>query len=114
MSRIEELGNSGVVVIGALREDIVGLWTADVSGNCSVVLTGRRRAHYLARHPDMAIWERILLATLLDPDEVHRNREDPRVAIFYRLLYPGRYLRVAVLMQERVGVLRHSVITCQN
>ena len=41
-------------VPGTLHAAIVRVWTSEVEGNRDVVLTGRQRAHYLARHPEMA------------------------------------------------------------
>ena len=72
--------------------------TSEVEGNRDVVLTGRQRAHYLARHPEMAAWEGHLAATVLDPDEVQRNRADPAMAIFYRQVDERHYLRATVVM----------------
>ena len=77
----------------------------------AIVLIGNRRFHYLERHPEMYTWEGLLVATVFDPDEVHRNRHDPHVALFYRRLDEDHYLRVAVLMQPRKNVLKHSILS---
>jgi len=80
-------------------------------GNQAIVLIGNRRFHYLERHPEMYTWEEWLAATVLDPDEVHRNRHDSQVALFYRRLDGEHYLRVAVLMQPSKGALLHSILS---
>lgn len=73
-----------------------------------VVLTGERRAHYLARHPEMSLYERELLSVLFEPDEIHRNAQDPHIGIWYRKTRNGRYLRAVVWVSDREG-LQNSV-----
>ena len=73
-------------------------WPTSVTDQ--VVLTGERRAHYLERHAEMTALEGELLATLFEPDEVHRNRYDPRMAIFYRRFDPEHYLRIALWVSD--------------
>ena len=110
---IQELRPGDVLEIGAIDKGIVRLWTREVARNRLVVLTGERRRHYLTEHPEMFDWEHLLIDALLDPDEVHRNRKDQRIAIFYKRVRPTRYLRVAVLMQEKRGAFKHSVMSCR-
>jgi len=86
-------------------------WTDQTEGNRDVVLTGKQRAHYLARHPDTAQLEGFIPDAVLGPDEVHRNRYDPAMAIFYKIIDSTRYVRVAVLMQLSPGELKHSVLS---
>jgi hypothetical protein len=77
-----------------LSQTVRQIWTESVTSQ--VVLTGERRAHYLERHAEMAGLESYLLTTLLQPDEVHRNRYDPRMAIFYKQIDIDHYLRIAL------------------
>jgi hypothetical protein len=100
-----------VLRIGEISAEIVSLWASSVEDNLEVVITGARRAHYLQRHPDIEPWEIELAATLLDPDEVHRNRQDPEIATFYRRADEGHFTRASVAMQAVSGPRKHSVIT---
>lgn len=100
-----------VVIVGELIEDIVMLWSDQPDGNRLVVLTGRQRSHYLDRHPEIREFEGRLSEAVLDPDEVHRNKRDPQMALFYKRLNERHYLRVAVLMQRAPGALRHSILS---
>ena len=102
-----------VIVLGSLREEIVRLWTDQVAENLQIVLTTRRRTHFLERHPDVARWETRLANAVQDPDEVHRNQASASTAIFYKRVDAMHYLRVVVAMQPRGGRLKHSVITCR-
>jgi hypothetical protein len=111
LRRIQHLDERHVLLLGHLRADIVHAWSDDAEHNSEVVLTGRQRAHYLARHPETATLEVRLTDALLDPNEVHRNRYDPAIAIFYRQIDSAHYVRVAVLMQRTAGALKHSVLS---
>lgn len=105
------LGRREVLPIGELLPEIVRKWTANVDGNQSVVLTGKQRAHYIERHPETAHVEELLRDAVLDPDQVHRNKLDPMMAIFYRRLDQDHYVRVAVLMQAEPGEKKHSILS---
>ena len=111
LRRLEELGELDVLVVGALHEDIVRLWTPSVTDNCEVVLTGKQRTHYLSRHPEMAEVEAWLVETVWFPDVVHRNRYDTAMAILYKRVNETRYVRVAVLMQMQSSPRRHSILS---
>ena len=73
-------------------------WPTSITSR--IVLTGERRAHYLARHADMAAFESELMGVLFDPDEVHRNRYDANMAIFYRRIDQEHFLRVAIWVSD--------------
>lgn len=105
------LGELDVLTLGELRREIVEQWTVEVEGNLEIVITGKQRQHYIARHPEMAELERHLQETVLDPAYVHGNRSDQDMAIFYRRLSDGHFLRVAVRMQARPGLFKHSVLS---
>ena len=110
---IQSVGLADVLVIGELRADLACHWVDDLADNLVVVLTGRQRQHYLKAHPEVATHEDLLCETVLEPDEVHRNRQDAQVALFYPRLDDRHFLRVAVLMQRLPGGLRHSVLSCR-
>lgn len=63
-----------------------------------MILTHERLEHLLSRHPETRHLLPHVLATALDPDEIHRNRSDGEIAIFWRLLDNERnyYLRAAI------------------
>gem|GEM_PF-3992183 len=111
---LQTLEEPHVLLIGQLHEDIVGIWTTLVEDNRNVVLTAKCRLHYLERHPEIAGHEPTLCAALLDPDEIHRNKKDWQMGIFYKKLEDGEhYLRVAVCMQESPGRQKHSVLSAR-
>jgi hypothetical protein len=111
VDQVRGLGESDVLSVGQLHERIVREWTEQTDGNLDVVLTGKQRGHYLARHPETVSLEALIRAAVLDPDEVHRNRYDPAMAIFYRRIGERRYVRVAVLMQVATGWRKHSILS---
>lgn len=112
-SQLRALGGSDVLAVGQLPADVVLCWTKQIEGNLDAVLTGKRRIHYLKRHPEVGPIEEWVLYTLLDPDEVHRNRADGTMAIFYRQLDDTHYVRVAAVMQESPNKLKHSVLSAR-
>jgi hypothetical protein len=100
--------------LGELRgrpaDTIRRCWSDSVTDK--VILTGERRAHYLARHPEMEEYERHLPDTLFDPDEIHKNARDPRIGIWFRHLEMDRYLRAVVWISDKED-LRNSVHSFQ-
>lgn len=90
---------------------IVSQWATQTTNNLQVVVTGKQRRHYLARHPEAESLETVLRAAVLEPDEVHRNRRDPAMAIFYKAIGGRRYVRVAVLMQSVPNWRKHSILS---
>ena len=111
MRQVQRLRETDVLRIGVLPADIVGLWTEHVADNQEIVLTGKQRAHYLERHPEMVGWEEFLAETVLDPDRAHRNRRDLQIALFYRQVEGGHYLRATVVIQPTPSEFKHSIIT---
>lgn len=107
------LPSDRVLALGQLRPEIVSQFTGSTVDNLGIVLTGRQRQHYLERHPEMAQYERLLSDVVRDPDEVHRNKMDQDMAIFYRRVDANHYLRAAVLMQRTAGPLQHSILSCR-
>lgn len=98
-------------MVGSLPADLVRAFASDVADNLDVVITGERRLHYLGQHPEMLSLEHLLLDTLLSPGEVHRNKGDADIGIFYKQLGPDRYVRAVVRMQARGGRRKHSLMS---
>lgn len=113
LRKIRQLGDRDVLALGQIPREIVEQWTSEIEGNLDVVLTGRQRGHYLDRHPEMIDYEDRIQRVVLDPDEVHRNRRDKQIALFYKRVDEDRYLRATVVMQARSGRFKHSIITCR-
>lgn len=111
LSEIKNLTKDKVLLIGSLQEDIVSRWTKETKNNLSIVLTGKQRVHYLRRHKEMFPYEEQLVDSVLHPDEIHQNKTDKMMAIFYKSYDPEHFLRVAVLMQEKPGDYKHSIIS---
>lgn len=83
---------------GALRAVIHQQWP-DIATD-EIILTGERRAHYLARHAEVAAYEHRLPEILAAPDELHRNRSDATMLIVYRNIAEGFYLRIALWLSH--------------
>jgi hypothetical protein len=108
---IKNLAANKVISIGNANQKIVSRWSDDIEGNLEVVLTGKQRAHYIGRHKEMGEFEKFLFDVIVAPDEVHKNKADKMMAIFYKQQDKYHYLRVAVLMQKTKGDLRHSILS---
>ena len=93
------LGGKERVVVGFVQQDIARLWGRNET---TVLLSAERRAHYLGRHPEVADHEGSLQWLIQSPDEVHRNKDDAGVAIFY-MKVGKRYLRAVVAMKPHGG-----------
>jgi hypothetical protein len=89
-----------------LSQTVRQIWTESVTSQ--VVLTGERRAHYLERHAEMRGLERELLATIFEPDEIHRNKRDSQIGIWYRRLNSSQYTRVVIWVSDKPG-LQNSI-----
>jgi hypothetical protein len=104
--RVRMLGREDVVELGDLPALISMHWW-EVSGRI-VVLTGERKRHILDGHSEMQDHIPALIHTIRDPDEIHRNKRDPLVAIFWcRIDGLEHYLRVALLLSVG-GELHHQ------
>lgn len=88
-----------VAYVGELPDPILIHWSGIVSTR--MVVTGERRDHLYASHPETEMLLTSVIRTMLDPDEIHRNNEDPAMAICWRSLDPERtyLMRAAVLVQ---------------
>jgi len=106
--------SNNYVSLGHLKEEIVALWAVTIIGNTEIVLTTPQRIHFLEKHPDIASFECWLSLVVRDPDEVHKDKFDPEVAIFYRLMEHNskmKYCHVAVAMQNIPNAKKHSVLS---
>lgn len=95
-----------VVYLGDIPGEILAYWDKAVTPRC--VLTGERRQHYLAEHPEVSELEYMLPLVVSMPDEVHRNRFDRQVAIFYKRLNDRYHLRSAIWLSHE-GEKQNSV-----
>lgn len=79
-----------------------------------VVLTSERKRHILDGHPEIKDLFPALIRTVRDPDEIHRNKQDPMMVIFWRGIEgQEHYLRVALLLSEG-GELHHSIMSASG
>lgn len=87
------------VMVAFAPQDVAKTWGRD---EAAVLLSAERRAHYLKRHPEIVDYEGLLPRLIGNPDEVHRNKRDAGVAIFYTRVGP-RYLRAVIAMRPYGG-----------
>jgi hypothetical protein len=97
-----------VTVVGELPNAALAAWPEAVTRR--VVVTGERRVHYLERHPEVAGDEGVLGQLIVDPDEIHRYKGDPRVANLYRRIDGDRWWMAGVLISARGG-LQNSILS---
>lgn len=110
VARLKALLPKDVLHVGQTNAQIVRCW-GDDQDNLLMVITGERAQHFLERHPEVQDALYLLPALLLDPDEVHRNRAAENVAVFYRSIEAGQYLRAAVAMQSAACEHAHSMLS---
>lgn len=99
LRNLQGLGRGDVLVVGEVPEGALSAWRDSTTRR--VIVTGERRVHYLESHPDSAPFGSSLRDTLLNPSEVHRNRKDARMAIFYRRASDTHWYRTAVWVAPR-------------
>ena len=100
-----------IVPVETIPDAILRRIGVQIEGNRTVVLTAKRRLHYLERHPEVAKWEALFPKVIRKPDEVHRNRKDPQIFNFYKRIDAEHYLRLTVVVQEKAARFKHSIIT---
>lgn len=88
-----------IVVVGELPHGRLDHWPQHVTQQ--VVITRERRQHYLDRHPETVDDEFLMIQTLLDPPEIHVNKQDRQVAIIYAPMDGDRFLRIPVWISDR-------------
>jgi len=96
------------VLLTLTPREVSALWGYEHAAG--IVLPRERREHYLWRHPDVRPYEGLLVKILSHPDEVHRNKDDAGVAIFY-LRVGERFLRAAVAMRPYDGGLQPFLLS---
>lgn len=99
LAQLRDDDGPAVIRAGVLRRERFEHWPVRTTDE--MVVTRNRRAHYLERHPEVIDDEPILLRTLLDPDEVHRNAIGLDMAILYRRIDDEHYLRAPVWISHR-------------
>ena len=100
-----------IIRVGVVPPEILAHWSNTTT--LELIITRERRSHYLARHPEVLNDEPLMLDALMVPFEVHRNRLDERIAIFYRELEDGFYPRVPVWVSDRVD-RQNSVLSLRR
>ncbi len=81
LRQLRDPAGPAVVRVGRIPDDALAYWLDRVTDE--VVITRERRRHYLDRHPEVEADEEVLIRSVLDPEEVHINRIDPRMTIIY-------------------------------
>lgn len=81
LNRLRALGAHEMLRIGELPPGASAGWPALTTDQ--IIVLAIRRAHYLARHPDMLVNERHVISTLRHPDQIRMDKDDPQTAIFY-------------------------------
>jgi len=106
---MRSLDRDGVVELGDIPPCVSGYWR-EIQGSV-VVLTSERKRHILDGHREIKDLFPALIRTVRDPDEIHRNKQDPMMVIFWRGIEgQEHYLRVALLLSEG-GELHHSIMS---
>lgn len=108
---VQALAGRDVLGVGDMPYDVAKVWSSAGEVEQEIVLTVPMKEHIIREHPEMASRLGELRQLLLDPDEVHKNKLVPNMAIFYRQEDTGHYYRAAVYMQEAPGGLKHSVFS---
>ncbi len=102
-----------IVPVERIPDVVLSKIGTQIEGNRTVILTLERRLHYLQRHPEMAKWESIFPNVINNPDEVHKNRRNSQIFNFYKRISEKHYLRLTVVIQEKPGKFKHSIITAR-
>lgn len=112
-TQVHNLRREAIMPVSKLMAQIAAAWGRPINADIDIVLTGERRDHILARHPELAAYLGQLLGLISNPDEVQRNKHDPDMAIFYKRLTGEHYLRAAVLLQRAGSRRQHSIISAR-
>lgn len=99
LARLRGTVGSQVIQAGSIPDSSLSAWPDRVTD--AVVIIRERRSHYLRRHPEVIGDEPLLIRALLDPDEIHSNATDARVAIIYRWVDDDYALRAPVWVSDR-------------
>jgi hypothetical protein len=96
---LRSMSDHEVLYLGDVDLGICHFWPGFTTQR--LVVIGERRTHILTSHPELAGHEESIVRTLLDPEEVHRNKVDERIAILYRELPAGLWMRLPVWISNR-------------
>jgi hypothetical protein len=99
LRRLRSLEPSNVLRIGNIAAGAIDFWSLRTTDE--VIITGERRLHYLARHPEVLDDELLLLRALLNPEEIHTNAFDTQLAIIYHRVNEYYALRIPVWISNR-------------
>ena len=113
--RLKSMADGEVTNIGELPAAIAQTWKG--LSTRTVVITAERREHYrlgrrqyLVTGEALEEFERQVILTVRDPDEIYRNASQPFTAIMWRRVSPERHMRVVVALSTS-EILSNSVIT---
>ena len=109
VDRLEELNKPyHVLRVGQIQPEWVDGIVTLSSDNLDVVLTQPRWAYIRTKADGRARFIDLALVTVLDPDEVHRDRH-PENAVFYKRLGKRGYLKVILWLQLQPTDRQHSI-----
>jgi hypothetical protein len=115
LERLASMAATEITVIGELPPVILHYWPNLPTR--FVVITGERREHYRAGRSHyldsihaLEEFERQIILTVCDPDEIYRNAAQSYTAILWRRLPSGRHMRVVIALAADEN-LSNSVIT---
>jgi len=106
--RLQELQEDQRIFVGYAPKDILDKFGA--SWTQEVILTGKRRRHYLEGHPEVFDYEIWIPDVLAKPDVVLRDKKWPNRVHFLREVRPKLFLRVVVHLREP-GEKVHNIVT---
>jgi len=97
-----------VLLISTLRPEWVAGIADLTADNLEVVLTQPRLEYVRSKTDGRIRFLDLALQTVLDPDEVHRDRH-PNNALFYKRLGPRGYLKAVIWLQREKTDRQHSL-----
>jgi hypothetical protein len=111
--RVRSLKHDEIAELGRLPLGVRHHWINLKSDR--LIITRERRDHLFSSHSETRDLLRSVLETVLDPDEIHRNKSDVEMAIFWRSLDEEKryHMRAAVWLPVRDG-LAASVISARK
>lgn len=104
--QVRRLERNDVLPVGWIDASIIQHWPDSTTRR--LVIIGERYSHIIDRHPEVSGSEESIIRALLDPDEVHRNKVDSRMALLYRAQSTGFWLRLAVWISDRTIAKTHA------
>lgn len=111
LRRLRSIAGKEVLVVGDVPSRAIACWESVATTR--VVITAERRRHYLTRHPEVEADEPLLLRALVDPEQVHTNLLDPRMAIIYQRIDDDYFLRIPLWVSDRAD-RQNSVLSLRR